>query len=178
NKHIIDAEKEIQLIKDHCEAKSVGFAVNESFAKGGDGAIESAKKVIELIEERNANPLNYTYDLEDDIETKISKVVKKIYGAASVKFEDKANKKLAQIRRMGLDHYPICIAKTQYSFSDDAHQYGTPKDFEFTINDMVINNGAEFIVVIAGSIMRMPGLPAEPQAKHIDIVNGLIEGLS
>ena len=79
---------------------------------------------------------------------------------------------------MGISHYPICIAKTQYSFSDDASLYGTPKDFEFTINDIVINNGAEFIVAIAGDIMRMPGLPAEPQAKHIDIVNGMIEGLS
>lgn len=87
-------------------------------------------------------------------------------------------KKLEQINKMDINHYPVCIAKTQYSFSDNTSMYGTTKDFEFTINDIVINNGAEFIVAIAGDIMRMPGLPAEPQAKHIDIINGNIEGLS
>lgn len=178
NKYDFDSDEEILLIKNHCMKLGVGFAMNESFAKGGDGAIALAEKVIEYIDLKPSHRLSYTYDDTDSIEIKIEKVVTKIYGAASVSFSSKAMKKLEQINKMDINRYPVCIAKTQYSFSDNASMYGTTKDFEFTINDIVINNGAEFIVAIAGDIMRMPGLPAEPQAKHIDIINGNIEGLS
>ncbi len=178
NKYGFDLDEEIDLIKEHCEKLNVGFAINESFANGGEGAVLLAKEVVRRIEESPSQKLSYTYSEEDSIETKITKIAKQIYGAASVELSAKAKKKLALVKELKVENYPVCIAKTQYSFSDNAHAYGTPKDFKFTINDIVINNGAEFIVAIAGSIMRMPGLPADPQAKYIDIVDGQIEGLS
>ncbi|MFT4224539.1 formate--tetrahydrofolate ligase [Dysgonomonas sp.] len=178
NKYGFDSDDELEVIRTHCHEMGVGFALNESFAKGGEGAVELAEEVAKWIDKKPSNPLNMTYFDTDTIEEKINKVAKKIYGADSVILSSKAQKKLNRIRRLGLEHYPICIAKTQYSFSDNAHAYGTPSGFKFTINDLVINNGAEFIVAIAGDIMRMPGLPAEPQARYIDIVDGFIEGLS
>lgn len=178
NKYSHDTENELNLIKQHCQEIGIGYAVNEAFAKGGDGAIDFAKVVVEHINKNQLNPITFTYEESDSIDIKINKIATKIYGANSVKLSLTAQKKLKLIKRLGLSHYPVCIAKTQYSFSDNAHSYGVPKDFSITINDLVINNGAEFIVAIAGNIMRMPGLPEDPQANHIDIVNGLIEGLS
>lgn len=178
NKYAFDTDEELNLVRKHCEEKGVGFAINEAFLKGGDGAIELAKTVVEMIEKNPSAPLKYTYKDEDSIETKIEKVAKNIYGARNVELSSKVKKGIKQIKELGLENFPICIAKTQYSFSDDANAYGTAKDFTFTVNDIVINKGAEFIVVIAGSIMRMPGLPKNPQANHIDIVDGNIEGLS
>ncbi|WP_108821419.1 formate--tetrahydrofolate ligase [Dysgonomonas sp. Marseille-P4361] len=178
NKHYIDSEEEVALIKDHCSKVNVSFAVNESFVKGGDGAIESAREVVRLVEESPSQKLEFTYDDTDSIEVKIQKIAQKIYGAASVELSNKAKKKIGMINKLNISHYPVCIAKTQYSFSDNAHEYGTPSGFSITVNDIVINNGAEFIVAIAGDIMRMPGLPAVPQANYIDIVDGFIEGLS
>lgn len=178
NRYGFDTDDEIALIKEHCVARGVAFAENESFAKGGDGAIELAEAVVDMIEKNPSTSLSFTYSDEDGIEEKIEKVAKQIYGAQAVSLSDQAKKKLKQIKDLQIESYPICIAKTQYSFSDNAHVYGVAKDFTLTINDIVINNGAEFIVAIAGSIMRMPGLPPEPQAKHIDIVDGIIEGLS
>lgn len=178
NKYGFDSDDELEVIRTHCHEMGVGFALNESFAKGGEGAVELAEEVAKWIDKKPSNPLNMTYFDTDTIEEKINKVAKKIYGADSVILSSRAQKNLNRIRRLGLEHYPICIAKTQYSFSDNAHAYGTPSGFKFTINDLVINNGAEFIVAIAGDIMRMPGLPAEPQARYIDIVDGFIEGLS
>lgn len=178
NKHYIDSEEEVSLIKDHCSKVNVSFAVNESFVKGGDGAIESAREVVRLVEESPSQKLEFTYDDTDSIEMKIQKIAQKIYGAASVELSNKAKKKIGMINKLNISHYPVCIAKTQYSFSDNAHEYGTPSGFSITVNDIVINNGAEFIVAIAGDIMRMPGLPAVPQANYIDIVDGFIEGLS
>lgn len=178
NKHYIDSDDEISLIKDHCEQRGVNFAVDESFTKGGEGAVEPARKAIQIIEENPSKPINFTYEDKDSIEIKIKKIATRIYGADSVILDNKAKSKLNLIHTLDIGHYPVCIAKTQYSFSDNAHEYGTPKGFTIKINDIVINNGAEFVVAIAGSIMRMPGLPATPQAKHIDIVDGVIEGLS
>lgn len=178
NRYGFDSDEEIALIKQHCEEKNVSFAVNESFAKGGEGTVDLAKEVVRMIEENPSTPLRYTYAEEDSIENKINKIAKTIYGAASVELGSKARKKLVQIENIGLSHFPVCIAKTQYSFSDDATAYGVAKDFKLTINDIILNNGAEFIVAVAGNIMRLPGLPADPQAKYIDIVDGQIEGLS
>lgn len=178
NKYSHDTEEELNLIEQHCQEIGIGYAVNEAFAKGGDGAIDFAKVVVEHINKNQLKPIKFTYEESDSIDIKINKIATKIYGANSVKFSLTAQKKLQLIKRLGLSHYPVCIAKTQYSFSDNAHSYGVPKDFSITINDLVINNGAEFIVAIAGNIMRMPGLPEDPQANRIDIVNGLIEGLS
>ncbi|MFV0536596.1 MAG: formate--tetrahydrofolate ligase [Dysgonomonas sp.] len=178
NKYGFDSDDELDLIRKHCQQMGVGFALNESFAKGGEGAVELAEEVAIWIDKKPSDALNLTYSDSDSIEEKINKIAKKIYGADSIILSGKAQKNLNRIKKLGLENYPVCIAKTQYSFSDNAHAYGTPSGFKFTINDLVINNGAEFIVAIAGDIMRMPGLPAEPQAKHIDIVNGFIEGLS
>lgn len=178
NKYNFDSDEELELIRQHCESKEVGFALNESFALGGEGAISLAQEVVRWIENQPSAELKHTYLDSDPIEEKISKIAKQIYGAGSIILSSKAKKSLGLINKLGVSHYPVCIAKTQYSFSDNAHAYGTPSGFEFTINDLVINNGAEFIVAIAGDIMRMPGLPADPQAVNIDIVNGVVEGLS
>lgn len=178
NKHYIDTDDEISLIKEHCKERNVSFAIDESFVKGGEGAIAAAQEAVRLIGETPSAKLKFTYDDADSVEEKINKIARNIYGAASVVLGDKAKKKLGLINKLGIGHYPVCVAKTQYSFSDNAHEYGTPKGFTITVNDIVINNGAEFIVAIAGNIMRMPGLPATPQANYIDIVNGFVEGLS
>ena len=118
------------------------------------------------------------YKDEDSIEEKVTKVAQQVYGARKVIFKLAAKKKLARIQAMGYQHFPVCIAKTQYSFSEDAKAYGTPKDFDITIRDFVINAGAEMVVAIVGTIVRMPGLPKIPQAENIYIENGKIMGLS
>lgn len=178
NKYGFDTDEEIALIKKHCLMQNVSFAINEAFLKGGSGAIELAEVVLDTIENSTASSLKFTYNDEDTVETKITKIAQTIYGADSIKLSEKAKKKLNLISKLGIENYPVCIAKTQYSFSDNANAYGLPSGFIFSINDIVINNGAEFIVAIAGNIMRMPGLPKDPQANRIDIKNGLIEGLS
>ena len=178
NKYASDTDEEISLLAEHCKKKGVAFAINEAFAEGGEGAVALAQTVVDIVENSPSKPLTFTYKDEESIEEKIEKVVKEIYGGTSVSYSTKAKKMLASIEKLNIANFPVCIAKTQYSFSDDAKEYGVPKDFAFTINDIVINNGAEFIVAIAGDIMRMPGLPKDPQANHIDIVNGVIEGLS
>ena len=178
NKFAEDTEDEMALLKQFCESKEVGFAINEAFAMGGEGAVNLANVVVDAIEKNPSKSLEFTYNDDDTIKTKIEKVAKNIYGAGFVTFSEQAYKMLKLIDTMNINNFPICIAKTQYSFSDNEKAYGVVKDFEFKINDIVINNGAKFIVAIAGQIMRMPGLPKEPQARYIDIVNGHIEGLS
>ncbi len=178
NKYAYDTPSEIQAIRSYCEERGVSFAVNEAFTEGGEGAVELAKAVVEAIENNPSGELKFTYNDEDDIETKLTKVATKIYGARDVVLGEKALKKLKHIEGTPLEKMPVCIAKTQYSFSADPKWYGVAKDFRFKINDLVINQGSEFIVAIAGEMMRMPGLPADPQAKRIDIVNGKVEGLS
>ena len=178
NKYNTDTEEEIALIRDYCNWAGVGFAINDSFAHGGEGAIELAKLVTGTIEEKPSSSLKFTYDDKDSISEKIEKVAKHIYGAKLVTYGSHSDKMMKLIKEMGISHYPVCIAKTQYSFSADPKAYGVAKDFEIHISDIVINNGAEMIVAIAGDIMRMPGLPKDPQARRIDIVNGQIEGLS
>ena len=178
NRFATDTDEEIALVAEHCEEKGVGFAMNNVFAEGGEGGTELARLVVDTIENHPSAPLQYTYDLNDPIRTKVHKVAQKIYGASSIVYTTLADKKLRQIESLGISHYPICIAKTQYSFSSDPKAYGVAKDFELKVRDVIINNGAEMIVVVMGEIMRMPGLPKEPQARKIDIVDGMIEGLS
>lgn len=178
NRFATDTDEEIALVAEHCKEKGVGFAMNNVFAEGGEGGTELARLVVDTIENHPSAPLQYTYDLNDPIRTKVQKVAQKIYGASSIVYTTLADKKLRQIESLGISHYPICIAKTQYSFSSDPKAYGVAKDFELKVRDVIINNGAEMIVVVMGEIMRMPGLPKEPQARKIDIVDGMIEGLS
>lgn len=178
NRYATDADEEIEFCRAHCAEMGVGFAVNNAFVEGGAGAVELAELVVKTIEENPSAPLNFTYDDNDSVEVKATKLAQKIYGADKVIFSAAAKKMLAKIEELGVGHYPICVAKTQYSFSADAKAYGVPKNFSINIKDIVLNCGSEMIVLIAGEIMRMPGLPKSPQAERIDIVNGEIEGLS
>jgi len=178
NRFATDTEYELEILRKHCENKGVGFAVNNAFLEGGDGAIELAKVVVDTIENKPSEPLKLMYEDSDDVKTKIEKVCFGVYGAKKVTFGKAAERMLLRIQKLGIENYPICIAKTQFSFSADKNLFGCPKDFTINIRDLVINNGAEMIVAIAGDIMRMPGLSKSPQAERIDIVNGNIEGLS
>jgi len=178
NRYGDDVEEEINFVRQHCQEKGVGFAVNNAFMEGGKGAAELAELVVKTIEEKPSQALKFAYNDEDNVKTKVSKVATNLYGANLVTYSPTAKKKLAMIEELGYTHFPVCIAKTQYSFSTNPKLINVPKDFEFHVQDIVINAGAEMLVVISGEIMRMPGLPKNPQAVHIDIVNGEIEGLS
>ena len=178
NRFASDTDEEIALVAEHCREMGVGFCMNNVFAEGGKGAEELARLVVETIEKAPSEPLKFIYENEDSVRTKIDKVAKQIYGAKDIAYSIIALKKIKQIESLGISHYPICIAKTQYSFSADPKAYGVAKDFDLNVRDIIINNGAEMIVVIMGDIMRMPGLPKDPQARNIDIVDGNIEGLS
>lgn len=178
NRYACDTDAEIALVKQHCQEIGVGFALNSVFAEGGKGGEELARLVVKTIEERPSKPLQLMYADEDYIKTKIEKVAKNIYGAATINYSGAANKMIRQIEELGISHYPVCIAKTQYSFSADAKALNAISGFEVTVREVVINNGAEMIVAIMGDIMRMPGLPKDPQACRIDFVNGEVEGLS
>ena len=178
NRYAGDVPEEIEMVKNHCEKLGVGFAENDAYASGGEGAADLARLVVDTIDKNPSKPLQFAYDDEDTTEEKIEKVAKNIYGAASVSFGAAAKKKLQMIKELGFERFPVCIAKTQFSFSTDPKLYCVAKGFDFNVRDIVINAGAEMIVAIAGNIMRMPGLPKVPAAMHIDIVNGQIEGLS
>ena len=178
NRFATDTDEEIALCRAHCESMGVGFAVNNAFTQGGEGAVELAELVVKTIDEHPSQPLEFSYDDEDSVEVKAEKVAQKVYGADGVIFSPQAKKMLERIKELGVEHFPICVAKTQYSFSADAKAYGVPQHFNIQIRDIVVNCGAEMLVLIAGDIMRMPGLPKSPQAERIDIVNGEIEGLS
>ena len=178
NRFASDTDEELEIVERHCKELGIGFALNTAFTDGGKGAENLARLVVETIEKNPSKPLKLAYYETDSIETKVNKVAKNIYGAKEVIILSRAKKQLALIKQLGFDKYPVCIAKTQYSFSEDPKAYGMPKDFEMTIREFVINSGAEMIVAIAGNIMRMPGLPKSPQAERIEVVNGVIEGLS
>ena len=178
NKFASDTEDEIRIVEEHCREKGVYFAINDAYAHGGEGAVDLAAKVTEIIEKDPSGPLRFTYPDEAGTAEKITAVAEKIYGAGSVTFSAASRRQIARIEQLGLSGFPVCIAKTQYSFSQDPKRYGAPSGFNFEIKDIIINTGAEMIVAIAGDIIRMPGLPKEPQALHIDIVGGQIDGLS
>lgn len=179
NRFAADTDEEVAEIRRHCEEElHVGFAINNAFAQGGEGALDLARLVVDTIEKQPSAPLKHTYEENDSVETKIEKVACNLYGAKMVTYSSVTRNKLKLINQLGISHYPICIAKTQFSFSADAKAYGAVEGFEFHIKDIVINQGAEMLVVIAGEILRMPGLPKVPQAERIDIVDGEIEGLS
>ncbi len=178
NRYASDTEEEIGLVRNHCAELGVGFAVNNAYCEGGRGAEELARLVVDTIDRNPSGPLQFTYTDDQSIESKIESIARNIYGAGSVSIGKTARNKIKRINELGLSHFPVCIAKTQYSFSQDSAKYGAPEGFNFSIKDIVINSGAEMLVAIAGDIIRMPGLPRNPQALHIDIVDGQIEGLS
>lgn len=178
NRYAADTDEEIELCRKHCAEMGVPFAVNNAFNEGGAGAEELARLVVQTIDEHPSEPLRLAYDDDMSVEQKAEAVARKVYGADGVTFSPAAKRMLQRVQEMGISHYPVCIAKTQYSFSADARAYGVPTGFKINVRDIVINCGAEMLVLVAGDIMRMPGLPRSPQAERIDLVNGEIEGLS
>jgi formate--tetrahydrofolate ligase len=178
NRFATDTEEEIALVREHCHAAGVGFAVNTAFGEGGAGAEELARLVVKTIEQKPSQPLQFTYPLTASIEEKATAIAQRIYGARSIHFSAKALRQLERIERHGWSKFPVCIAKTQYSFSDDPTAYGSVRDFDLEVRDVVINTGAEMIVLVLGALVRMPGLPRVPQAEKIDFIDGHIEGLS
>lgn len=178
NKFHFDTEEEINYLTEWCAKEGVIFAINNAFSKGGEGAAELAQKLVDVIENNPSKDINFTYDLEDSIKTKIEKIATKIYRASGVTFSGAAETKMKSFAKHGWANLPICIAKTQYSFTDDQTRINAPEGFTINIRDLVINSGAGFIVAVAGDIMRMPGLPEDPQAFRIKLVNGEIDGLS
>jgi formate--tetrahydrofolate ligase len=178
NKFGFDTDEEVNFIENWCKEKGAHFAINEGFANGGNGAVDLAKKVVEIVENNPSKPINHTYHLNDTIEEKIKSIVTKIYKGSSITLGKNAKAALKKITDLGVDKLPVCIAKTQFSFTDNAAQVGVAEGFNIHIENLVLNNGAGFIVAVAGEIMRMPGLPKEPAAMVIDFVNGEITGLS
>ena len=172
-----DTDEEIAIVSEHCKEKGIGFALNEAYMKGSEGCMDLARLAVDEIAANPSRDITYCYADTDTVQDKITAVATRIYGAKKVVFKKQALKMIDRISQWQLEHFPICIAKTQYSLSDDSKRYGVPKDFTLTISDLVINTGAEMIVVIAGDIMRMPGLPRHPQAERIDIQDGLLVGL-
>lgn len=177
NKFTSDTGAEIELLKKHCEAKGISVALNDAWAHGGEGAIELAEKVVESVTECSTcfKPL---YGLDWTFEDKIEAIATKMYGAKDVEYSVKAKNQLKKINELGLSNLAVCIAKTQKSLSDDMHKKGRPENFTIKIREIELSSGAGFIVPIAGTIMRMPGLPSKPSAEKIDIdENGNITGL-
>ncbi len=177
NRFVSDSDDEIQVIKDFAKSSNTRVALAEVWAKGGEGALDLAKEVIEIVEEGSSSfkPL-YNWNL--DVKTKIETIAKSIYGADGVEYSSVANRNLKTISNLGLDHLPICVAKTQKSLSDDPKLLGRPKGFKITIREIEIAAGAGFLVPISGDMMRMPGLPAHPASENISIDNdGNITGL-
>jgi formate--tetrahydrofolate ligase len=178
NQYHFDTQEEMDFLKNWCAEKGADFALNNGFTKGGEGAVPLAEKVVEVCERSKAAPIAHTYEISHSITEKLNAIVKNIYRGASVELSKNAQAQLKKMEEIGAAGLPVCIAKTQYSFSDDASRLGTVSDFKITVEQLILNRGAGFIVAVAGDIMRMPGLPKEPQARFIDIVNGEITGLS
>ena len=176
NRFPTDTDAEIELIINECKALGVNVVLSDVWAKGGDGGTELAKEVVRLCEEENN--FTFSYDTDISIEEKIEAIVKKIYGGDGVAFLPKAKKQIQQLTALGFDKIPVCMAKTQYSFSDDATKLGAPDGFTVTVKNVKVSAGAGFIVALTGDIMTMPGLPKVPAAEKIDVdENGVMSGL-
>ena len=176
NRFGTDSDEELAFIESYCKQKGADYALSEVFSKGGDGGIDLAEKVVEACEKPSDFAPIYPLDL--DIKEKIEMIAKNIYGASGVSFTSAAQKAIDQISKLGADKLPVCIAKTQYSLSDDPNLLGAPKDFEITVRNVSLSNGAGFVVAYTGDIMTMPGLPKQPAAHNIDVDNcGNISGL-
>ncbi|EGQ2830020.1 formate--tetrahydrofolate ligase [Staphylococcus pseudintermedius] len=167
NAFVHDTDAEFEFVQQWAKENGVRLSLTEVWEKGGKGGTDLAEKVLEVI--REPKQFKRLYELEMPLEEKIEKIVKEIYGGSKVTFTSKAQKQLAQFKANGWDHYPVCMAKTQYSFSDDQTQLGAPSDFEITIRELEVKTGAGFIVALTGAIMTMPGLPKKPAALKMDI---------
>ena len=167
NKFVTDTDKEIEFLQNKLKEQGINMSLVEAWAKGGEGAKDLAEKVVELCEKEEN--FKYTYDLNEEIEEKRKKVARKIYGAEDVEFSEEALESIKQIKRLGYENLPVCIAKTQYSFSDDPKNLECKEPFNIHVQEINLKAGAGFIVVITGKIMTMPGLPKVPAAESIDI---------
>lgn len=177
NNFVSDTEEEVNYIKDKCVSMGADFAIAKVWEKGGDGGVELAEKVIEVLENKESN-FHVLYDENDTIENKITAVAKEIYGADGIVIDPKAKKEIARLESLGYDKLPVCIAKTQYSLSDNPSLLGRPRGFEISVKEVRVSAGAGFIVVLTGNVMVMPGLPKVPAAENIDVdSNGNITGL-
>ncbi|MDW7798919.1 formate--tetrahydrofolate ligase [Streptococcus canis] len=176
NKFPLDTDAELQAVYDACDKRGVDVVISDVWATGGAGGKELAEKVVALAEQDNQ--FRFVYDADDSIETKLTKIVTKVYGGKGINLSPAAKRELAELERLGFGNYPICMAKTQYSFSDDAKKLGAPTDFIVTISNLKVSAGAGFIVALTGAIMTMPGLPKVPASEKIDIdEEGNITGL-
>lgn len=176
NRFPADTEKELELVISECKKLGVNVVLSEVWAKGGEGGVKLAEEVVKLCEEKN--DFSYSYELDIKIEDKIRAVVQRVYGGKDINITADAKKQIKKLKELGYDKLPICIAKTQYSFSDDQKKLGAPEDFEVTIRNVKVSAGAGFIVVLTGDIMTMPGLPKVPAAENIDVDDdGKIIGL-
>lgn len=175
NKYSNDTDKEIEVVKDLCSSLGVDMEVSTAYVDGGKGALKLAEKVLEVVEDTSV--LQHPYELNDNVETKIEKLATKIYHASSINYSEEAKKKIESLNNTEYALYPICVAKTQYSLSDDALKLGDPRNYEITVKDIRLYAGAKFITVLLNDIMTMPGLPKVPNYEKIDIVNGEITGL-
>ncbi|MCD5075540.1 formate--tetrahydrofolate ligase [Enterococcus gallinarum] len=176
NKFPTDTDAELAAVEKACKEMDVAVVLSDVWGKGSAGGKELAEKVVALAEE--PNHFSYVYDLDDSIEEKLNKIVQKVYGGAGVELAPSAKKELKELERLGFGNYPICMAKTQYSFSDDASLLGAPKDFTVMIRNLKVSAGAGFIVALTRAVMTMPGLPKSPAAERIDIdEKGNITGL-
>lgn len=176
NKFPLDTDAELQAVYDACNKRGVDVVISDVWANGGAGGRELAEKVVTLAEQDNQ--FRFVYDEDDSIETKLTKIITKVYGGKRIRLTPTAKRELADLERLGFGNYPICMAKTQYSFSDDAKKLGAPTDFTVTISNLKVSAGAGFIVALTGAIMTMPGLPKVPASETIDIdEEGKITGL-
>lgn len=177
NKFTSDSEEEVQFIKDFCREKGVRVALSDVWAKGGEGGLELGAEVVDILENEKSN-FEVLYDVNDSIEEKINSIASEVYGANGVNYTVQAKKQIAELKKFNLDKLPICMAKTQYSLSDNPSLLGRPENFDITVKEVRISNGAGFIVVLTGDIMTMPGLPKVPAANRMDILDdGEIVGL-
>ena len=177
NKFTSDSEEEIQFIKDFCKEKNVRVALSDVWAKGGEGGIDLGNEIIDVLENEKSD-FKVLYNENDKIEEKILKIAKEIYGADGVSYTPQAKKQIQELEKFSLDKLPICMAKTQYSLSDNPSLLGKPEGFDITVKEVRVSNGAGFIVVLTGNVMTMPGLPKVPAANNMDILdNGEIIGL-
>ncbi|SDX52975.1 Formate-tetrahydrofolate ligase [Ruminococcaceae bacterium YAD3003] len=178
NRFLTDTEEELAIVEEACKATGAEFAPAEIFAKGGEGGKELAEKALSILEQNNPKNPVYSYELTDSVEEKINKVATKVYGAGSVDILPEAKAKIDEFVAKGYGNLPICIAKTQYSLSDDPKKLGNPEGFTLTVRDCYISAGAGYLVILTGTIVTMPGLPKHPAAMDIDIdSNGVITGL-
>ena len=177
NKFPTDTDAEVTLVREKCKEMGVNVALSDVWAKGGKGGEELAKEVLRLTED-GAKEIHYTYDLDLPIKDKIQAIATKIYGADGVDYTAKANREIKKFEELGFGNLPICMAKNQYSLTDDAKKLGRPEGFRITIRDITASIGAGFLVALTGDIMKMPGLPKVPAAEKIDVdEDGVITGL-